>query len=137
MDEEYQKKIDELEEKIKKKYETKYNKIISEEKKNILESIIKVAPELEKSKDKIIDEMNKIKKEDENKEDAEDVLNMIGKIDDEYIYIDNNNCIFNSSSKLIGYKNNDEITFYDTNNDLELNLEEDEKKINNMNKVIK
>lgn len=124
MNDEYQKQIEKIKEDIKKEYETELNKRISQERRDMVESIIKMVPEL--SKDKIMGALTK-----KNTPDVEaiDILNMIGKKGEDTIFEDDTGKLFNQKAKLVGFKSDDKYVFYEDDNNIELILNEDDEKI--------
>lgn len=129
MNEEFQRKVDELENKIQQEYEIKLKKKIGEERRHVLDSIMKIMPELEKNRDKIIEAIDN--KDDQNAIPKDacmlDILDLIGKRGEENVYKDSRGRLLNDAAKLIGFCENDTIIFYDCE-DIEQQLIEDDKK---------
>ena len=105
------KKMSKLEETFKKDYDEK----LSNAKKQMLDKILKLRPELEKNKHELYDELFEepvIKKEYEEHETVLDVLQQNNNI----YYIDNNTGrILNSDVKQVGIYNNNELVLFKDN----------------------
>ena len=132
-------------EKLKKDFEKELNKRVNRERKDILDSVISIAPEVEKYRKKIMDVIEKKDLDNKNKriEDSKiiEMVEYVCQRGDNFVYKDSQGRLWNEKSQLVGYckesnesnnnsENNDnKYIFYDKDSNIEQKLKEDEEKL--------